>query len=49
MPRFPSAILAAALMQLSWLALACGTILNAISGTRREMKRMRYLELPGTR
>jgi glycosyltransferase involved in cell wall biosynthesis len=48
-PRFPSAILAAALMQLSWLALACGTILQAISGTRREMKRMRYLELPSVR
>lgn len=48
-PRFPSAILAAALMQLSWLTLACGTILQAISGTRREMKRMRYLDLPGAR
>ena len=48
-PRFPSAILAAALMQLSWLTLACGTVLQAISGTRREMKRMRYLELPSAR
>ena len=46
-PKFPRAILAAALMQLSWLAFACGIILQAISGTRREMKRMRYLELPG--
>ena len=48
-PRFPSAILAAALMQMSWLALACGTILDAVSGSRREMKRMRYLELPHVR
>ena len=48
-PKFPRAILAAALMQLSWLAFACGIILQAISGTRREMKRMRYLDLPGVR
>jgi glycosyltransferase involved in cell wall biosynthesis len=45
-PRFPSAILAAALMQLSWLSFACGIIVQAVAGTRREMKRMRYLELP---
>jgi glycosyltransferase involved in cell wall biosynthesis len=48
-PRFPRAILAAALMQMSWLSFACGIIVQAISGTRREMKRMRYLELPSVR
>lgn len=48
-PKFPRAILAAALMQLSWLSFACGIIVQAISGTRRELKRMRYLDLPGVR
>ncbi len=48
-PKFPSAILAAALMQLSWLAFVCGIILQAISGSRREMKRMRYLDLESVR
>ncbi len=48
-PKFPRAILAAALMQLSWLSFACGVIVQAISGTRRELKRMRYLDLPSVR
>ena len=48
-PKFPRAILAAALMQLSWLSFACGIIVQAISGTRRELKRMRYLDLPSVR
>lgn len=44
-PRLPTAVLAAALCQLGFLALGCGVILDGISQTRREMKRMRYLEL----
>lgn len=44
-PRLPTAVLAAALCQIGFLALACGVILDGISQTRREMKRMRYLEL----
>ncbi len=48
-PKFPRAILAAALMQLSWLSFACGIIVQSISGTRRELKRMRYLDLPSVR
>jgi glycosyltransferase involved in cell wall biosynthesis len=48
-PRFPTAILAAAIMQLSWLTIACGIIVQAISATHRETKRMRYLELRGLR
>jgi glycosyltransferase involved in cell wall biosynthesis len=44
-PRFPTAILAAALMQLSWLCIACGIIIQAISRMRREMHRMHYLGL----
>jgi glycosyltransferase involved in cell wall biosynthesis len=48
-PRFPTAILAAALMQLSLLALACGIIVQSIAAMRREMKRMRYLDLPAVK
>jgi len=45
-PRFPTAILAGGIMQLGFMSLICGFIVEAISGSRREMKRMRYLELP---
>jgi glycosyltransferase involved in cell wall biosynthesis len=44
-PRFPTAILAASIMQLSFMSLTCGIIIDAISASRRELKRMRYLEL----
>jgi glycosyltransferase involved in cell wall biosynthesis len=45
-PRFPTAILAASIMQLSFMSLTCGIIIDAISASRRELKRMRYLDLP---
>jgi glycosyltransferase involved in cell wall biosynthesis len=45
-PRLPTAILAASIMQLAFLSLLCGIVTEAISATRRELKRMRYLELP---
>lgn len=44
--RLPTAILAASIMQLGFLSLVCGTIIDAISASRREQKRMRYLDLP---
>lgn len=44
-PRFPTAILAAAIAQVSVLMLVCGLIVDAIGETRREMKRFKYLEL----
>jgi glycosyltransferase involved in cell wall biosynthesis len=44
-PRLPSAILATGMMQLAFLSLACGVIVDAVSASRRELKRMRYLEL----
>ncbi len=46
-PRFPTAVLAAAMMQIAFLSVTCGFIVDAISGSRREIKRMRYLDLPG--
>jgi glycosyltransferase involved in cell wall biosynthesis len=45
-PRFPTAVLATGLGLLSFLSLACGLILDTVTRGRREMKRLRYLEIP---
>ncbi len=45
-PRLPTAVLAAALMILSFLALTCGLILDSVTRARREAKRLAYLMLP---
>jgi glycosyltransferase involved in cell wall biosynthesis len=44
-PRFPTAILAAALMILSFLSLTCGLILDTVSRGRVELKRLSYLSV----
>jgi glycosyltransferase involved in cell wall biosynthesis len=46
-PRLPTAVLAASVMQLSVLSLVCGVIVEAVAEARREAKRLRYLELKG--
>jgi glycosyltransferase involved in cell wall biosynthesis len=43
-PRLPTAVLIAAFLQVSVISLACGFILSAIAETRREARRLRYLE-----
>ncbi len=45
-PRFPTAILASAMMLLGFLSLVCGLILDTVTRGRREAKRMRYLQYP---
>ena len=45
-PRFPSAILAAALMLAALLSLCCGFILDTVTRGRREIKRLAYLHYP---
>jgi glycosyltransferase involved in cell wall biosynthesis len=45
-PRLPTAVLVMGLMQLAMLAAACGLILEEIAASRRELKRLRYLDLP---
>jgi glycosyltransferase involved in cell wall biosynthesis len=45
-PRFPTAILSASLVLLSFLTLASGMILDTVSHGRRELKRLFYLSLP---
>jgi glycosyltransferase involved in cell wall biosynthesis len=42
-PRFPTAILSTGIMLLGFLSLACGLILDTVTRTRREMRRMHYL------
>lgn len=45
-PRLPTAVLSMGLMLLSFLSLTCGLILDTVTRGRREMKRMRYLDIP---
>ncbi len=45
-PRFPTAILAASIMGLAFLALASGMILSSVARGRRELRRLHYLNLP---
>ncbi len=45
-PRLPSAVLSMGLMILGFLSLSCGLILDTVTRGRREMKRMRYLNIP---
>jgi glycosyltransferase involved in cell wall biosynthesis len=45
-PRLPTAVLSTGLMLLASLAMTCGLILDTVTRGRRELKRLRYLELP---
>jgi len=45
-PRFPTAILASAIMVIAVLAVMTGLILDTVTVGRREMKRMAYLAFP---
>ncbi|HZL59020.1 MAG TPA: glycosyltransferase family 2 protein [Stellaceae bacterium] len=47
-PRFPTAILSAALMLLASLSFASGLILDTVTRGRREVKRLAYLQHPPT-
>ena len=44
--RFPTAILSAAIMLLAFLSIFCGLILDTVTHSRRELKRLAYLEIP---
>jgi glycosyltransferase involved in cell wall biosynthesis len=45
-PRLPTAVLATGLMLAALLSFACGLILDTVTHGRRELKRLRYLEIP---
>jgi hypothetical protein len=44
--RFPTAILASAMMLLGSLSFGCGLILQTVTKGRLELKRMHYLSIP---
>jgi hypothetical protein len=48
-PRFPTAILSTGIMLLAFLCLFAGLILDTVTHGRRELKRLRYLEIPAPR
>lgn len=45
-PRFPTAFLAASIMIMAVLSLACGLVLDTVTRGRREFKRLLYLQIP---
>jgi glycosyltransferase involved in cell wall biosynthesis len=45
-PRFPTAILCAAMMVMAVVFLVCGLILDTVSRGRREVRRIAYLSIP---
>ncbi|MEM8840648.1 MAG: glycosyltransferase family 2 protein [Pseudomonadota bacterium] len=45
-PRFPTAILCAAIMVIALLSLACGLILDNVKRARHEIRRLAYLAIP---
>jgi glycosyltransferase involved in cell wall biosynthesis len=48
-PRLPTAVLAASVMLLAFLALTCGIVLDTVTHGRREIKRLAYLTVPSVR
>jgi hypothetical protein len=45
-PRLPTAVLSMGLMILAFLSISSGLVLDTVTRGRREMKRMRYLNIP---
>jgi glycosyltransferase involved in cell wall biosynthesis len=45
-PRLPTAVLATGIVTLSFLAFACGLILDSVARGRKEAKRLAYLRIP---
>jgi glycosyltransferase involved in cell wall biosynthesis len=45
-PRLPTAILSMGMVILAFLSLTCGLVLDTVTRGRREVKRMRYLNIP---
>jgi glycosyltransferase involved in cell wall biosynthesis len=46
-PRLPTAVLSTGIMLLAFLSLMCGLVLDSVARGRREVKRLRYLEVEG--
>jgi len=48
-PRIPTAVLVTGMMLGAMLSAVCGAVLRTVTLGRREVKRLRYLEVPGVR
>jgi hypothetical protein len=48
-PRLPTAVLAVGIMLVAVLSMACGLILDTVTHSRRELKRLAYLEIRAPR
>ena len=46
-PRLPTAVLSVGIVMLGWLSFFTGIILDVVAKTRREVKRLTYLSIPG--
>ena len=45
-PRLPTAVLSVAIMLVAFLSMVCGLILDTVTHSRRELKRLAYLGIP---
>jgi hypothetical protein len=45
-PRMPTAVLSVGIMLVAVLSMVCGLILDTVTHSRRELKRLAYLEIP---
>lgn len=48
-PRLPTAVLSVGIMLIAFLSLVCGLVLDTVTHSRRELKRLAYLEIPAPR
>ena len=45
-PRLPTAVLSVGIMLVAFLSLVCGLVLDTVTHSRRELKRLAYLDIP---
>ncbi|MBL0422945.1 glycosyltransferase [Ramlibacter sp. AW1] len=45
-PRLPTAVLSVGIMLVGFLSMVCGLVLDTVTHSRREIKRLHYLEIP---
>jgi hypothetical protein len=48
-PRLPTAVLSVGIMLVAALSMVCGLVLDTVTHSRRELKRLAYLEIPAPR
>jgi hypothetical protein len=48
-PRMPTAVLSVGIMLVAVLSTVCGLILDTVTHSRRELKRLAYLDIPAPR